>query len=244
MLNYIVRRVLYGVLVLIGVNLVTFFLFFTVNTPDDMARLNIGGKRVTQELIERWKAERGYDKPLYRNDAKQGAERYTETIFWERSASLFTLRFGRADSEAAGDIGDEVVQRMWVSIQLALPIFVLQVIASVSFALLLVMFRHTRLDLAGVVLCVVMLSISALFYIIVGQFLFARVLKLVPISGYSGGLDLVRFLVLPVALSVLARLGTEARLYRAMFLEEIGKDYVRTARAKGLAERVVMFLEV
>ncbi len=244
MLNYIVRRVLYGVLVLIGVNLVTFFLFFTVNTPDDMARLNIGGKRVTQELIERWKAERGYDKPLYRNDAKQGAERYTETIFWERSASLFTLRFGRADSEAAGDIGDEVVQRMWVSIQLALPIFVLQVIASVSFALLLVMFRHTRLDLAGVVLCVVMLSISALFYIIVGQFLFARVLKLVPISGYSGGLDLVRFLVLPVALSVLARLGTEARLYRAMFLEEIGKDYVRTARAKGLAERVVMFRHV
>jgi peptide/nickel transport system permease protein len=186
MLNYIVRRVLYGVLVLIGVNLVTFFLFFTVNTPDDMARLNIGGKRVTQELIERWKAERGYNKPLYWNDAKQGTERLTETIFWERSASLFTLRFGRADSEAAGDIGDEVLQRMWVSIQLALPIFVLQVIASVSFALMLVMFRHTRLDLAGVVLCVVMLSISALFYIIVGQFLFARVLKLVPISGYSG----------------------------------------------------------
>ena len=244
MLNYIVRRVLYGVLVLIGVNLVTFFLVFTVNTPDDMARLNIGGKRVTQELIERWKAERGYDKPLYWNDAKQGAQRFTETIFWERSASLFTLRFGRADSEAAGDIGDEVLHRMWVSIQLALPIFVLQVIASVSFALMLVMFRHTRLDLAGVVLCVVMLSISALFYIIVGQFLFARVLKLVPISGYAGGLDLVRFLVLPVALSVLARLGTEARLYRAMFLEEIGKDYVRTARAKGLAERVVMFRHV
>jgi peptide/nickel transport system permease protein len=244
MLNYIVRRVLYGVLVLIGVNLVTFFLFFTVNTPDDMARLNIGGKRVTQELIERWKVERGYDKPLYWNDAEPGAGRFTETIFWERSASLFTLRFGRADSEAAGDIGDEVVRRMWVSIQLALPIFVLQVIASVSFALLLVMFRHTRLDLAGVVLCVIMLSISALFYIIVGQFLFARVLKLVPISGYSGGLDLVRFLVLPVALSVLARLGTEARLYRAMFLEEIGKDYVRTARAKGLAERIVMFRHV
>jgi len=244
MLNYIVRRVLYGVLVLVGVNLVTFFLFFTVNTPDDMARLNIGGKRVTQELIDKWKSERGYDKPLYWNDAKQGSERVTDTIFWERSASLFTLEFGRADSEAAGDIGNEVVRRMWVSIQLALPIFVLQVIASVSFALLLVMFRHTRLDLAGVVLCVVLLSISALFYIIVGQYLFARVLKLVPISGYASGLDVVRFLALPVLLAVVARLGTEARLYRAMFLEEIGKDYVRTARAKGLAERVVMFRHV
>jgi peptide/nickel transport system permease protein len=67
MLNYLVRRTLYGVLILVGVNLATFFLFFTVNTPDDMARLNIGGKRVTQELIEKWKVERGYDKPLYWN---------------------------------------------------------------------------------------------------------------------------------------------------------------------------------
>jgi peptide/nickel transport system permease protein len=244
MLNYIVRRTLYGVLILIGVNLATFILFFTVNTPDDMARLNIGGKRVTPELIERWKVERGYDKPLYWHDAKPGAEKITETIFWERSVSLFTFRFGRADSEAGGDIGSEVARRMWVSIQLAVPIFILQIIFSVSFALLLAMFRHTALDLAGVVLCVVMLSISALFYIIVGQYLFARVFKLVPASGFTGGLDLVRFLVLPVLLSAIARLGTEARLYRAMFLEEIGKDYVRTARAKGLKETVVLYRHV
>jgi peptide/nickel transport system permease protein len=244
MLNYIVRRTLYGVLILIGVNLATFFLFFTVNTPDDMARLNIGGKRVTPELIQKWKAERGYDRPLYVNDAKQGTEKFTETIFWERSVSLFSFDFGRADSESAGDIGTEVARRMWVSLQLAVPIFILQIIFSVSFALLLVMFRHTKLDLAGVVLCVVMLSISALFYIIVGQYLFARVFRLVPASGYSGGLDLVRFLILPVLLSAIARLGTEARLYRAMFLEEIGKDYVRTARAKGLAETVVLYRHV
>lgn len=244
MLNYIVRRSLYGVLILIGVNLATFILFFTVNTPDDMARLNIGGKRVTPELIQKWKVERGYDKPLYFNDAKQGSEKLTETIFWERSVSLFSFNFGRADSESAGDIGTEVARRMWVSLQLAVPIFILQIIFSVSFALLLVMFRHTRLDLAGVVLCVVMLSISALFYIIVGQFLFARVFRLVPSSGYSEGLDLVRFLILPVLLSAVARLGTEARLYRAMFLEEIGKDYVRTARAKGLAETVVLYRHV
>ncbi len=158
--------------------------------------------------------------------------------------SLFSLNFGRADSESAGDIGHEVSSRMWVSIQLALPIFLLQVIASTAFALLLVMFRHTRLDFWGVVLCVLMLSISSLFYIIVGQYLFSRVLRLVPISGYAGGLDVIRFLILPVALSALARLGTEARLYRAMFLEEIGKDYVRTARAKGLSETVVMFRHV
>jgi peptide/nickel transport system permease protein len=129
-------------------------------------------------------------------------------------------------------------------VQLALPIFILQVISSTTFALLLVMFRHTRLDLWGVVLCVLLLSISSLFYIIVGQYMFSRMFKLVPISGYATGLDLARFLILPVILSAVSRLGTEARLYRAMFLEEIGKDYVRTARAKGLRESVVLFRHV
>ena len=233
---YIVRRILYGALILAGVNLATFFLFFTVNTPDDMARLNLGGKRVTQQAIEKWKAERGYDKPLYLNERRQGLERFTDTIFWERSVSRYQFDVGRADAESAGSIGDEVATRMWVSIQLALPLFVLQVFASTAFALLLVMLRHTRLDFWGVVACVLMLSISSLFYIIVGQFLFSRVMKLAPISGYAPGLDALKFLALPIALSLVARLGGEARLYRAMLLEEAGKDYVRTARAKGLPE--------
>jgi peptide/nickel transport system permease protein len=244
MFNFILRRIAYGVLILLGVNLLTFILFFTLNTPDDMARLNLGGKRVTQEAIEKWKAERGYDKPLYFNPSTQGSEQVTETIFWERSVSLFALQFGRADSESAGDIGHEVASRMWVSLQMALPLFVLQVIASTAFALLLVMFRHSSLDFWGVVSCVVMLSISSLFYIIVGQYLFSRVLKLAPISGYAPGWDAVRFLLLPIALSLVARIGGEARLYRAMFLEELGKDYVRTARAKGLSEQLVLYRHV
>ena len=244
MLNFIFKRIGYGVLILLGVNLLTFMLFFTVNTPDDMARLNLGGKRVTQEAIEKWKSERGYNKPLYLNTAAQGGAQVTDTIFWDRSVSLFALDFGRADSESAGDIGHQVSSRMWVSLQMALPLFVLQVFASTAFALLLVMFRNSRLDFWGVVSCVLMLSISSLFYIIVGQYLFSRVLKLAPISGYAPGLDAVKFLLLPVGLSLIARLGGEARLYRAMFLEEISKDYVRTARAKGLPEAVVMFRHV
>ncbi len=244
MLSFIFRRIGYGVLILLGVNLATFILFFTVNTPDDMARLNLGGKRVTQVAIEKWKAERGYDKPLYFNPQKQGSQQLTQTIFFERSVSLFALDFGRADSESAGDIGHEVSSRMWVSLQMALPLFILQVMASTAFALLLVMFRNSRLDFWGVVSCVLMLSISSLFYIIVGQYLFSRVLMLAPISGYAPGLDAAKFLALPIGLSLIARLGGEARLYRAMFLEEIGKDYVRTARAKGLSEAVVMFRHV
>jgi peptide/nickel transport system permease protein len=244
MLNYIIRRSFYGVLVLLGVNLFTFMLFFTVNTPDDMARLNIGGKRVTQEQIDKWKAERGYDKPLYWAAKETGTAKLTRTVLWERSVSLFALDFGRSDSARSLDISHEVKTRMGVSLQLAVPLFVLQLIVSIGFALLLVFFRHSRIDFWGVVVCVLMLSISSLFYIIVGQFFFSRTLRLVPISGYAGGLDAVKFLILPVFLSLLSRLGTEARLYRAMFLEEIGRDYVRTARAKGLAEHVVLFRHV
>jgi peptide/nickel transport system permease protein len=240
MTTYLLRRLWYALAILIGVNLLTFFLFFTVNTPDDMARLNIGGKRVTQEQIDKWKAERGYDRPLYWNAVEEGTAKVTRTVLWERSVSLLALQFGRSDSARSVDIGHEVKTRMWVSLQLALPLFVLQLIVSIGFSLLLVFFRHSRIDFWGVVLCVVMLSISSLFYIIVGQFLFSRVLRLVPISGYAPGLDALRFLLLPIALSLLSRLGGEARLYRAMFLEEIGKDYVRTARAKGLSELRVL----
>ena len=82
MTTYLLRRLGYAVLILIGVNLLTFILFFTVNTPDDMARLNIGGKRVTQEQIDKWKAERGYDRPLYWNAAGSGTDKLTHTVLW------------------------------------------------------------------------------------------------------------------------------------------------------------------
>ena len=244
MTSAILRRVLYAVLVLVGVNLMTFLLFFTLNTPDDMARLNIGGRRVSAEQVQKWKAERGYDQPLLWNEPAEGAQKLTRTVFWQRSVSLLWLDFGRSDSQNAVDIGQEIRTRMAVSLQLAVPIFVLQLIASVGFALVLVFFRHSRIDFWGVVLCVLMLSISSLFYIIVGQLLFSRVLKLVPISGWAPGLDALKFLLLPVALSLLARLGGEARLYRAMLLEEVGKDHVRTARAKGLTEPAVLVRHV
>jgi peptide/nickel transport system permease protein len=222
-LNYLIRRVGYGVLILIGVNFFTFFLFFNVNTPDDMARLNIGGKRVTQEQIEKWKAERGYDRPLYWNAKEEGSAKVTRTVLWERSVSLFALDFGRSDSGRSVDIGHEIKTRMWVSLQLALPLFLLQLIVSVAFSLLLVFFRHSRIDFWGVVLCVLMLSISSLFYIIVGQFFFSRVLRWCRSRATRRGSTRCSFLALPVLLSLLARLGGEARLYRAMFLEEIGQ---------------------
>ena len=105
-------------------------------------------------------------------------------------------------------------------------------------------FRATYLDLWGVVLCVAMMSICSLFYIIGGQYLLSKLWHLVPISGYAGGVDAIKFVVLPVIIGVIGGIGSGSRWYRTLFLEEMGKDYVRTARAKGLAESVVLFRHV
>jgi len=242
LIAYIVRRTLYAIPILIGVNLLTFVLFFVVNTPDDMARIQLGVRRVTAEAIEKWKAERGYDKPKFFNDQAQGTARLKDTIFYEKSVRLFVFDFGNADDGRS--IRHEILTRMWPSLALQLPVFVLGLIAYVSFALLMAFFRGTYLDFGGVVLCVAMMSISGLFYIIGGQYLFAKVWQLVPISGYSGGLDAGKFLALPVAIGLVAGIGSGARWYRTVFLEEMSKDYVRTARAKGLAETAVMFHHV
>ena len=242
MLAYLLRRLLYAIPILIGVNLITFALFFIVNTPDDMARMQLGVKRVTPEAIAKWKAERGYDKPLFINAQAAGAGVLTETVFFTKSARMFVGDFGRA--EDGRDITQEITTRMGPSLAIALPTFVLGLFVTVSFALLLAFFRATYLDFWGVVLCVAMMSISGLFYIIGGQYLISKLWRLVPISGYTVGLDAWKFLILPVLIGVISGIGSSARWYRTIFLEEIGKDYVRTARAKGLSEITVLFRHV
>jgi peptide/nickel transport system permease protein len=243
MTAYIIRRILYAIPLLIGVNLLTFVLFFVANTPDDMARMQLGSKRVTPEAIEKWKVEHGYDRPLLWNSDAQGMEKATRTIFFEKSAKLFTFSFGASEADKR-DIANEIGTRMWPSLALAIPVFLVGLAVNITFGLFLAFFRATYLDYSGVVLCVVMMSISMLFYIILGQYLVSKLLHLVPISGYDEGLGAAKFLILPVVVGVIAGIGGRTRLYRTLFVEEINKDYVRTARAKGLAETTVLFRHV
>jgi peptide/nickel transport system permease protein len=242
MVNYILRRVLYALPILIGVNLITFSLFFVINTPDDVARIHLGVKRVTPEAIAKWKEERGYDRPLMYNSRARGVARLTDTIFFQKSFSLFAFRFGSADD--GRDIANEIRTRMWPSLAIALPVFLLGLAFYVSFALMMAFFRATYLDFWGVVLCVGLMSISSLFYIIGGQYLLSKLWNLVPISGYGTGLYAAKFLILPVLVGIVSGTGAGARWYRTIFLEEIGKDYVRTARAKGLSEWRVLYKHV
>lgn len=242
MFAYIIRRILYAFPILIGVNVLTFALFFMVNTPDDMARMHLGVKHVTQESMDDWKQERGYDKALLWNSESDGLAKATDTIFFNKSLSLFVFDFGQADD--GRDIGADIQTRMWPSLAIAIPIFVVGLLVNITFALLMVFFRATYVDLGGVVICVVIMSISSLFYIIGGQFLVGKMMQLVPISGYSEGFSAIKFLILPVLIGIVSGIGAGSRWYRTLFLEEITKDYVRTARAKGLSEIQVLFRHV
>ena len=242
MINYILRRIIYALPILIGVNIITFVLFFVVNTPDDMARMHLGMKRVSQDAIVKWKDERGYNKPILINQEADGIKKLTNTIFFENSVKLFVFDFGRSDS--GRDIGYDISQRMWPSLAITVPSLLVGLLAYITFGLILAFFRGTYVAISGVVLCVIMMSISGLFYIIGGQYLIGKFLHLVPISGYDTGLNAFKFIILPVLVGLIGGIGASTRWYRTIFLEEMNKDYVRTARAKGLSESRVLYKHV
>ena len=242
MIAYLLRRIFYAIPILIGVNLLTFTLFFVVNTPDDMARMQLGIKRVTPVAIEHWKQQHGYDKPLMFNRAASGSNKITDTIFWQKSTGMFVLDFGYSDD--GRNISRQIQTRMGPSLAIALPTFLVGLLVYISFALLMTLFRATALDMAGVMLCVLLMSVSGLFYIIGGQFVMSKLWHLVPISGYDGGINSFKFVVVPIVIGIAGSVGSSSRWYRTIFLEEINKDYVRTARAKGLSELRVLFTHV
>lgn len=242
MIRYLIRRILYMIPILLGINLLTFALFFMVNSPDDMARMQLGQKHIQPEAIEQWKHQRGYDLPLFFNEKQAGSDKVTKTLFFQKSFLLFTFNFGMSD--AGRDISYDISHRMWPSLAIALPVLVLGMLADILFAMMMAFFRSSYLDLSGVIFCIVLMSISTMFYIIGGQYLFGILLRLVPISGYDQGLNSIKFIILPVLVAVIGGLGAGSRWYRTLLLEELGKDYVKTARAKGLSEARVLFRHV
>jgi len=239
MLGYILKRILYAIPILIGVNLITFMLFFMVNSPDDMARAQLGAKQVTPQMIEAWKKDKGYDKALFINDNEEGFSKVSNTLFVQESLKLFSFDFGTSDANR--NIGVEIKERMGPSLAIALPTFLIALITNISLALLLVLFRGSALDTGMMIVAVMIMSISGLFYIIAGQVLFSKMWHWVPISGYASGWEGMKFIILPVLIGVFAGIGSGVRWYRSIFLEQINQDYVRTARAKGLSELKVLF---
>jgi peptide/nickel transport system permease protein len=237
-LAYLIRRVAYGVVTVLGVLFLLFVLFFLVTNPDDIARRALGEK-APPEAITQWKVNHGYDKPRFWNrDAP------TETMIFEHFRRMLTFDFGRSDADNV-PIARRLREGLWPSLSLTVPLFLLELPLAIGIALLVAFLRETYVDRLGVTLCVLGMSISVLLYIVGGQYLLGKLLRWFPISGFDPRPAVIlRFLALPVTIGVMAGLGEGVRFYRTVFVEEVGRDHVRTARAKGAGEGRVMLRHV
>ena len=243
MLAYIIRRLLYVVPTLLGVNILVFVLFFMVNTPDDMARQALGEKNMDPLQVDRWKEAHGYEVPLFWNGEAKGAQCLTKTIFFRKSLAMLWGNFGHSDMTQES-IGGEIRRRALPSLCVSTPIFLATLLINIILAMIVATKRGSVSDVVTQFLCVALMSISGLIYIIAGQYFFAKLLRWTPVSGFLQGMDMWKFLVLPILVGTVSGIGGGVRLYRTLFLEEINRDYVRTARAKGLPESQILFLHV
>jgi peptide/nickel transport system permease protein len=242
MIAYLIRRLLYAVPTVLGIVFLTFAMFFIANKPEDMAHRALGMK-ADAAAIKKWIQKRGYDLPLLYNDKARGTAKVTQTLIYQKCARVLVFDLGRSDANDR-DIAGEIRRRMMPSLAITVPSFALGLLVEITLSLIVAFLRGTYLDRGATVLCVVLMSVSGLFYIIGGQFVFAQWLKLFPISGFDWGGSTLKFLFLPVLIGVVGGIAGSVRFGRTVMVEEVGKDYVRTARAKGLGESAVMFRHV
>jgi peptide/nickel transport system permease protein len=240
---YLVRRIAYGAITTLGVLFLLFVLFFAVTDPDDIARKAVG-ERARPEVYAQWKKNHGYDKPLFVNTEASGARRLTDTLLFEHFRRMLTFDFGRSDADDS-EISRRLREGAGPSLGLTVPLFVIGLVVSVAVALFVAFFRETYIDRLTLVVCMLTMSVASLLYIIAGQYLIGQLLRWFPISGFDPNPAVIaRFLALPVLVGVISGFGAETRLYRTIFLEEINRDYVRTARAKGCGDARVMVRHV
>ena len=241
MFAYLIRRLCFAVPIVFGVMLVTFFLFFVVQSPTAMAR-RILGPKATPQVVENWLHNRGYDKPLIVN-LRPGEPVY-DSLFCNQVKRLALFDFGTSDVSGR-PLKEVFASGALPSLLITVPAFAIGFLISLGVSLYLVFVRNSWMDSVATLVCVALMSVPPMVYIIFGQYLVAQKLSYLPAFGFSlQGFSTAKFLVLPVVLMVVSGLGAEVRLYRALFLEELGQDYIRTARAKGLSSSRVLMVHV
>jgi peptide/nickel transport system permease protein len=229
MLAYLVRRLWQMIPTLVGVVLLVFFLFkYFGGDPAEI----LGGLNATPEQIDAIREQLGLNEPWWKQ-------------LWIFVQQIATFDWGRswATNEQVSAL---FASRLPATLTVMTPILVLEVLLAIPFALAVAYVRGSLTDRAIMVATTVALSISFLVYVIVGQYLFAFQLGWFPVQGWSDSVwtNLARYAPLPVLLAVLVSLAPQTRLYRSFFLDEIGQDYVRTARAKGMSERTILLKHV
>ncbi|PIP90469.1 MAG: peptide ABC transporter permease [Bdellovibrionales bacterium CG12_big_fil_rev_8_21_14_0_65_38_15] len=225
---YIFRRLLYVIPVILGVCAII-FLIFNVVAPDPA--LIILGKHATAEQVVEIRQQLGLNKPML-------------SQYFDIVRSAFTFDFGRSWSTKQ-EISEMIKAGAVPSATLSFPAFFISTILGISISLLVAFYRGSMFDKVTVVGCVTLMSVSSLAYILFGQWFFAYKLGWFEISGYDYGFPyFIPYILLPAIIWVMLSVGPDVRFYRTIMLDEIYQDYIRTARAKGLSERVILFKHV
>ena len=225
---YAIRRLLYIIPVLLGVCGIIFILFNLVTPDPAMIML---GKHATVEQIAELRHELGLD--------QSWMHQYLDVV-----KSSLTLDFGRSWSTKQ-EIVSMIKSGAIPSLSVTVPSFVLSLFLSITISLMVAFYRGKLLDKLTVFFCVTLMSISSLAYILFGQWFFAYKLGWFEISGYESGFPaFIPYVVLPIIIWIILGLGSEIRFFRTILLDEIYQDYVRTARAKGLTENIILFKHV
>lgn len=230
MLNYIIRRLLYAVPIVLGVIFLTFLLFNVVQTPRSTAVMILGPK-AKEEAINAWIKDHGLDKPKI-------------TQFKNHVVNLLTFNLG-SSWKTGRELRDVFLDGAGPSLMITFPGFLAGLIGGVGLALYQVFVRNSGLDRGMTVFAVALMSIPAVVYVIFLQAAGALALNYFPASGFDWrGVGTLKFVALPIIVMAIMNLGYDARLYRAVFIEEIGQDYVRTATAKGVSHGGVLGFHV
>ena len=226
---YLLRRLGQMVPTLAGVVLLVFALFkgFGGDPAEILAGLNASPEQVAQI-----REQLGLNRPVVEQ-------------LWIFVNQILHFDWGKswATNEPVAQL---FATRLPATLTVMTPILILDAVLAIPFALAVAAVRGSLTDRAIMVVTTVALSVSFLVYVIVGQWLFAFQLGWFPVQGWTASVwtNLTTYAPLPVLLAVMVGISPQMRLYRSFFLDEIGQDYVRTARAKGMSERVVLLRHV
>jgi peptide/nickel transport system permease protein len=225
---YVVRRLLYVVPLVLGVSVIVFLVFDSGMLGDPVARML--GKHATPEKIAEYRHALGYDDSFF-------------TRLGRFLSAIARFDFERS-SEYKLPVTEIIARGIWPSLAITAPAFLLATLVAVAMSLVCAAWRGRFVDRATLVVAVGLMSVSSLVYIIFAQYFLAYRMRLFPVMGYEYGAGAARFVALPVLIFVVLTIGPDLRYYRTAMLEEIKQDYVRTARAKGVSERKVLFVHV
>ena len=229
MAAYLIRRLWQMIPTLLGVVLLVFFLFKYFGSDP---ALILGGLNASPETIESIREQLGLNKPVWEQ-------------LWIFVKQIVTFDWGKswATNESVANL---FATRLPATLTVTLPILILEVSLAIPFALAVATVRGSLTDRTVMVCTTVAVSISLLVYVILAQYIFAFRLGWFPVQGWTGNhwTNLTTYAPLPVLVAVAVSLAPQIRLYRSFFLDEIGHDYVRTARAKGMTEGTVLLKHV